>query len=31
LTLEQARDELTMQANLQGQNGSPEQWNQRAI
>lgn len=30
LTPEQARDELTTQANLQVQNGSPGQWNQRA-
>ncbi len=30
LTLEQARDELTTQANLQVQNGSPGPWNQRA-
>jgi filamentous hemagglutinin len=30
LTLEQAKAELTMQANLQVQNGSPGTWNQRA-
>ena len=30
LTPEQARDELTMQANLQVQSGTPGSWNQRA-
>jgi filamentous hemagglutinin len=30
LTLEQARNELSTQANLQVQNGSPKQWNRRA-
>ncbi|VVE50302.1 tRNA nuclease CdiA-2 [Pandoraea eparura] len=30
LTPEQARDELTMQANLQVQSGTPATWNQRA-
>ncbi|WP_235091656.1 hypothetical protein, partial [Mycetohabitans sp. B3] len=31
LTAEQAREELTIQANLQVQNGSPGEWNQRAL
>ncbi|WP_338910949.1 hypothetical protein [Mycetohabitans rhizoxinica] len=30
LSVEQAREELTIQANLQIQNGSPGEWNQRA-
>ncbi|WP_237573802.1 MULTISPECIES: hypothetical protein [Burkholderiaceae] len=29
LTAEQVREELTIQANLQVQNGSPGEWNQR--